>query len=83
MPEYSTVEEVMAWIAELFEEPVENIRPEIKKEEIKAWDSLGVLNLMASLDETYDILLTEEEILELKSVEDVIILLRKHGKLKE
>ncbi len=83
MSEKSTIPEVLAWIAEIFEEPLENIRPEIKKEEIAAWDSLGVLTLMAGLDETYEILLTEEEILELKSVEDVLNLLRKHGKLKE
>ena len=83
MSENSTIAEVLAWIAEIFEEPLENIRPEMKKEEIEAWDSLGVLTLMASLDETYEILLTEEEILELKSIEDVVNLLRKHGKLKE
>jgi acyl carrier protein len=83
MSKNSTTSEVLAWIAEIFEEPLENIRPEVTKEEIKSWDSLGVLTLMAGLDENYEILLTEEEILELKSIEDVLTLLRKHGKLKE
>ncbi len=83
MSENSTPAEVLAWLAEMFEESLENIRPEVTKEEIKAWDSLGVLTLMASLDETYEILLTEEEILELKSIQDVLNLLRKHGKMKE
>jgi len=83
MSENSTIAEVLAWIAEVFEMPLENIRPEMKKEDIEAWDSLGVLNLIAGLDETYGILLTQEEILELKSIEDVLKLLRKHGKLKE
>ena len=38
--------EVLTWIAELFEEPLDNIRPDTSRDDIDAWDSLGVLNLM-------------------------------------
>ena len=55
-----TEQEALKWIAELFEEPVENIRPETKQDEVEGWDSLGVLSLMAGLDEEFDILMTEE-----------------------
>ena len=70
--------EVLAWVAEVFETPVDKIRPETKKDEIDAWDSLGILILMARMDEDFHILLTEEEIQRLRSVGDIIDVLRKH-----
>lgn len=75
--------EILAWVAEVFEVPVEKIRPETKKNEIEAWDSLGILTLMARLDEDFHILLTEEEIQQLRSVEDILNLLRKREMLKD
>lgn len=74
--------DVLAWVADIFEIPVGKIRPETKREEIEAWDSLGVLTLIARLDEDYQILLTEEEIQQLKSVEDILDLLRKREKIE-
>jgi acyl carrier protein len=68
-------------VAETFEAPEERIRPETKRDEIDAWDSLGILTLMARLDEDFHILLTEEEIQQLRSVEDILNLLRKRGVL--
>ena len=70
--------EILAWVAEIFEAPPEKIRPETKRDEIDAWDSLGILTLMARMDEDFHILLTEEEIQQLKSVADIIEVLRKH-----
>ena len=73
------MDEALAWIADLFEEPVENIQPETLKEDIPAWDSLGVLALMASLDEDFGILLTEEEMQALEKVDDIFDLIRRNG----
>lgn len=73
--------EILAWVAETFEAPAEKIRPETRRDEIDAWDSLGILTLMARLDEDFHILLTEEEIQQLRSVEDILNLLRKRGVL--
>ena len=75
------MDEAIAWIADLFEEPVENIQPETLKEDIPAWDSLGVLALMASLDEEFGILLTDEEMQELEKVNDIFDILRRNGKM--
>lgn len=75
--------EILAWVAEVFETPLEKIRPETKKDEIEAWDSLGILTLMARLDEDFHILLTEEEIQQLRSVQDILNLLRKREMLRE
>lgn len=72
----------MSWIAELFEESVENIKSDTKREDIPAWDSLGILTLMARLDEDFDIILSEEEIQELRTIEGILITLRRNGKLQ-
>ena len=73
--------EALAWIADLFEEPMEKIQPDIKRKDIPAWDSLGVLTLMAALDEKFDIVLTEEEMQTMQSVKDILDVLNKHGKI--
>ena len=75
------LQEALSWIADLFEESVENIQPETSRESIPAWDSLGILALMASLDEDFNILLTDQEIQGLRKVEDIFALLRRHGHL--
>jgi acyl carrier protein len=75
--------EILIWVAEVFEVPVEKIRPETKRDEIDTWDSLGILTLMARMDEDFHFLLTEEEILQLKSVADILDVLRNHGQLGE
>lgn len=65
-------DEILAWVAEIFETPLEKIRPETKREEIEAWDSLGILTLIARMDEDFHILLTDEEIQRLRSVGDIV-----------
>lgn len=65
-------DEILAWVAEIFETPLEMIGPETKREEIEAWDSLGILTLIARMDEDFHILLTDEEIQRLRSVGDIV-----------
>ena len=76
-----TLEEALAWIANIFEEAVDNIKPETARDDIKYWDSLGVLSLMAGLDEEFDIQLSEDELQEMRTIEDILKVLRKHGQL--
>jgi acyl carrier protein len=75
-------EDALEWIAELFEESVENISAETPRDDIPAWDSLGILTLMARLDEDFEILLEEEEVQELRGVNDILEALKRHGKLQ-
>ncbi len=65
-------DEILAWVAEIFETPLEKIRLETKREDIEAWDSLGILTLIARMDEDFHILLTDEEIQRLRSVGDIV-----------
>jgi acyl carrier protein len=76
-----TPEEAIKWIAELFEEPADRLKPETKKADIPGWDSLGILNLMAGLDSDFNILLSEDEIVKLHNVGDILNLLSRHGQL--
>ncbi len=73
--------EILIWIAEVFESPAEKIRPETKRDEIEAWDSLGILTLIARMDEDFQVLLTEDEIQQLRSVGDIVEVLRGHGQV--
>lgn len=75
--------EAIAWIANVFEEPEENIRPETRRDAIPGWDSLGVLALIAALDKDFDIVLEPEAIQAMASVEEILEVLRRHGRLEE
>ena len=79
--EMMTEEKALSWIADIFEEPVDNIQSDTSREDIPGWDSLGILTLMASLDEDLDILLSEKEIQELRKIEDILEALRRNDRL--
>lgn len=74
-----TLQEALNWIANIFEAPVEEIHPQTKRDDIEGWDSLGTLTLMAQLDEEFEILLSEDELSELKVVEDILTILKDRG----
>ena len=76
-----TLEEALILIADIFEEPIGNIKPETLRKDIPAWDSLGMLSLMATLDENFDIVLADEEIQNLREVNDILEVLRLKGLL--
>jgi acyl carrier protein len=71
--------ETLNWLAGLFEMPAGSITADTMREEIAAWDSLGVLTLIAGLDEQFNIQLKENEIQQMRSVKDVLNLLQSKG----
>ncbi|MFO1305241.1 MAG: acyl carrier protein [Burkholderiales bacterium] len=76
-----TQDEALAWIAEVFEEPPGSLGPDTPRDDIPTWDSMGVLALMAGMDERHGILLTDADVMSMQSVNDILAVLRKHGKL--
>jgi len=62
--------------------PAESLSPDTLRDDIPAWDSLGILTLIAGLDEDFDIQLTEDEIQEMRSVKDILELFQRHGHLQ-
>jgi acyl carrier protein len=79
MKELNNVDEALQWIAEIFEASPESIQPDTPREKVEAWDSLGMLALMARLDEDFSIILDEDGAAELKKIGDVLELLKVNG----
>jgi len=73
--------EALAWLADIFQEPAGKLTPETPRDAIAMWDSLGVLTLMAELDEKFDLVVSDQEMRAMTKVGDVLSLLRQHGKL--
>ena len=74
-------EQALDWLAALFQEPREKITADTPRGAIPAWDSLGVLMLMAELDEKFNLLLSDQDMRGLNKVGDLMSLLRERGKL--
>lgn len=76
-----TLQQALDWIAEIFEESPGSLSPNSRREDIHAWDSMGVLALLAGMDERFCIVLGSADMEAMKSVDDILEVLRKHGKL--
>lgn len=74
-------DEALGWIAQLFEESPSNIRADTARSDIGAWDSLGQLILMSALDQRYGVRLSQTELASLASVQDILDILARHGRL--
>ena len=73
--------EVLAWLTEVFQEPAGKLTSETPRSSIAMWDSLGVLTLMAELDEKFDLVVSDQDMRSMAKVGDVVSLLRRHGRL--
>jgi acyl carrier protein len=76
-----TQQEALQWIADIFEVSPETITAETSRESIPTWDSIGTLTLMAGMDEKFSIVLNDADIQTLRKVDDIIAVLRRHGKI--
>jgi acyl carrier protein len=74
-------DQALDWLAKVFQEPRDKITPETPRDAIVSWDSLGVLELMAQLDEKFNIVLSDQEMQAMKKVGDVLSVLRERGQL--
>ena len=73
-----TQTEAMKWIADVFEEDAAKLTPNLKREDFERWDSLGMLTLIAALDEQFSIVLNEDEMGKLTSINSILDVLRKY-----
>ena len=74
-------EAALQWFADQFGLPAASISTATMRTEIPTWDSLGVLTLMAALDETFGLVVNDADMRAMQTVGDVLDLLRKNGKL--
>lgn len=76
-----TLDEALAMMADAFNEPLVNVRPETARDDIPGWDSMGALMLIAELDERFGIELSAEVSRQMRSVQHVLDFLAQHGAL--
>jgi acyl carrier protein len=76
-----TLAQALDWIAEVLEEPKGRLTGDTPRSDIRAWDSLGQLMLMSALDQQFGIRLEQAELSSLFSVQDILAVLTKHGRL--
>lgn len=56
----------------------ESTLPGLKYMDIEAWDSVGHMNLIAALEEAFDIMMDTDDIIDLNSFEKGMELLKEH-----
>lgn len=76
-----TQQEALNWVAELFEQDSHKLAPSTSRDDIEAWDSLGVLTMLSALDRDFGIVLSDGEIQGMQQVDDILDILRRNGKL--
>ena len=74
-----TTDEALHWIAEIFETPREEVKVTSPRSAIPGWDSLGILSLMAGLDERFNIQIMDKDLGKLQCVNDILDILRQRG----
>ena len=75
-------EDALAWIADALATDPSLVSPATERVNLKGWDSLGQLILMSALDQDFGIKLTEEEVGSMASVQDILDVLGRHGRLR-
>lgn len=79
----TTPSDVLKMLTDAFEAPPGSIALDTQRDEVAGWDSMGALALMAELDERFGITLTADESKKLRSVADVLALLKRNDALAE
>lgn len=78
-----TTSETLDMLSSIFEEPIANLSPEVLRDDVPGWDSMGALALMAELDERFGIVLTADESRKMIRIGDLLHFLRNHGVLAD
>ena len=74
----ANLEKYKSLLAEVFDTDVANVKEDFSKESVDYWDSIHQLNFIAVLEETFDVMLDPEDIVELTSYEKGIEILKKY-----
>ena len=59
--------------------PVETLSEKSSQETVAYWDSLKHMSLILSLEEEFSVSLSDEEIMKISSIKDIIKLLKEKG----
>ena len=73
--------EVIQWLETVFNEEPGVLAVDTPRDDIPEWDSLGILNLMADMDQKFSIVLSDDDLEAMNNIGDILEVLRQHGKL--
>ena len=65
------INEFIDKVSDLFEENTEKLLPSTKSRDIKGWNSLVALSVIAMVDEEYGVLLKGNDIMEVETIQDL------------
>ena len=74
----SNLEKYVGAFEEIFEVDEETAK-ELKYQDINAWDSIGHMDLIATLEDSFDIEMNTDDIIDFSSYKKGIEILRKYG----
>lgn len=77
------LERLLRIISIIMEVPIEELNKETSPDNIEKWDSLKHMNLILALEEEFNIAFSDEEIVEMLSVEIIVEILKEKGGLDE
>jgi acyl carrier protein len=77
-----TLNEALAFLAELFETTPEQLSPSTHKNAVRGWDSMGFLSLMAEFDDRFGIILTPAQLEKMQTIDDILQVLRDNNQLQ-
>lgn len=75
--------EAVQWVARTFEEPPDRLTEETSRDQIPAWDDLGILTLIANLDQDFGLVLPAGEVQDFRNVGEILEMLKKRGWLSD
>ncbi len=78
------LEKVLELVSQTMKVPIHELSEESSPENIESWDSLSHMTLILALEEAFDVIFTDEEIVEMVSVRLILeTLKRKQGSFAE
>jgi len=72
-------QEAISWLANLFNVDEKDIQLDLPRESLDYWDSMGMLLLMGELDELFDFTLSEDQLSNISTINDLLGILRENN----
>ena len=71
------LEKVLELVSQIMKVPINELSEESSPEKIESWDSLSHMTLILALEEAFDVIFTDEEIVEMVSVKLILETLKR------
>ncbi len=72
-------QEAISWLADIFNVDEKDIRVDLPRESLDYWDSMGMLLLMGELDDLFDFTLSEDQLNNISTINDLLDILKENN----